>query len=90
MAHKRRSKILVLSLIVLLGIYVGAYFLTTEVFHGRLGDTHYRIRLFQSAWHKRIFSPLLTVEQRLRPAEPEFSGQVHSGASLPPGDDDEK
>jgi hypothetical protein len=38
----------------------------------------------------RIFSPLLTVEQWLRPAEPEFSGQVRSGASLPPPDDDEK
>jgi hypothetical protein len=90
MAHKRRSKILALSLIVLLSSYVGGYFFTTEVFRGRLGDTHYRIRLFHSVWHKRIFSPLLTVEQQLRPAEPEFSGQVHSGASLPPPDDDEK
>jgi hypothetical protein len=95
MAHKHRSKILALSLIVLLGIYVGAYFSTTEVFHGRLNDgplddTHYRIRLFHSVWHMRIFSPLLTVEQLLRPAKPEFSGQVRSGASLPPPDDDEK
>jgi hypothetical protein len=92
MARKRHSQFfqLSLSLVALLGIYVAAYVFTTEVFHGRLGDTHYRIRLFQSVWHKRIFSPLLIVEQRLRPAEPEFSGQVHSGASLPPPDDDDK
>jgi hypothetical protein len=92
MTRKRSSKLVLvsLSLFVFLAIYVSSYLLSTEVFHGRLGDTHYRIRLFQSVWHKRIFSPLLIVEQWLRPAEPEFSGQVRSGASVPPPDDDEK
>jgi hypothetical protein len=90
MARKRHSKLLLLSLslFVSLNLYIVAYLLTTEVFHGRLGDTHYRIRLFQSVWHKRIFSPLLVVEKLLRPAEPEFSGQVRSGASVPPPDDE--
>src|SRR5947199_6981995 len=36
----------------------------------------------------RIFRPLLMVEQQLRPADPEFSGQVRSGASLPQPDED--
>jgi hypothetical protein len=70
------------------GLYASSYFLTTELFHGRLGDTRYRIRLFQTAWQMRLFSPLLTVEGWTRAAEPEFSGQVFDGASLPPPDDD--
>lgn len=72
---------------VLLGVYVAAYLLSTEVFSGRLASTRYRIRLFQSALHERLFSPLLTAEQQLRPQDPEFSGQVRSGASLPPPDE---
>ena len=90
MAYKRYSRFLVLGLLlfVLLGIYIVVYFLTTEVYHGRLDGTRYRIRLFQSEWHERIFSPVLSVEKQLRPAQPEFSGQVHSGADLPPADDE--
>src|SRR5207249_7348207 len=53
-----------------------------------LAGTRYRIRLFRSEWHQRIFTPLLAVEQQLRPADPEFSGQVRSGASLPQPDED--
>jgi hypothetical protein len=90
MADKRFLKFIWWGLLLfgLLCIYVFAYLLTTEVYHGRLGDTRYRIRLFQSVWHERIFSPLLATEQRLRPAMPEFSGQVHSGADLPPADNE--
>jgi hypothetical protein len=72
------------------GVYLAAYLISTEVFHGHLGDTRYRIRLFQSVWHRRIFIPLLTIEQWVRPANPEFYGQVRSGASLPPCDEGEK
>jgi hypothetical protein len=92
MTTKRRSKFRILGLlsVILLGIYIGTYFYTTMVYHGRFGDTHYRIRLFHSVWHMRIFSPRLAVEQRLRPAEPEFSGQVYSWGSVPPPDDAQK
>ena len=71
------------ALAIMLSVYVGAYLLSTEIFRGQLGGTRYRIRLFQSVWHQRVFSPLLSAEQRLRPVTPEFSGQVRSGASLP-------
>jgi len=92
MTRKSRSKILLWSLspLALLGIYLAAYLLSTEVFPGQFGGTRYRIRLFQCVWHQRVFSPLLAAEQQLRPAEPEFSGQVRSGASLPPLDESER
>jgi hypothetical protein len=92
MAHKSYPKTLLWSLapLVLLGVYVATYFLSTEVFHGAFGSTRYRIRLFQSVWHQRVFSPLLAAEEKLRPANPEFSGQVHNGASLPPPDESEE
>jgi hypothetical protein len=77
-------------MLALFGVYFGVYLATTEVFHGRLGDTRYRIRLFRSTWHQRIFTPILMTEQSLRPGEPEFSGQVRSGASLPPAEEGER
>ena len=77
-----------LSPLALLFVYFAAYFLSTEVFHGRLGSTTYRIRLFRCEWHQRIFAPLLVIEEKVRPAEPQFSGQVHSGVSLPPPEED--
>jgi hypothetical protein len=92
MANTNQPRILLWSLVplVLLGVYVATYFLSTEVVHGRLGNTRYRIRLFRSVWHQRVFGPLLAVEGKLRPANPEFSGQVHNGASLPPPDESEE
>jgi len=78
-----------LSPFVLLSIYVSAYLLSTEVVRGSLGTTRYEIRLFRSVCHYRLFIPLLDLEQRLRPTNPEFSGQVRSGASLPPPIGDE-
>ena len=69
-------------------MYFTAYVATTEVYHGQLGGTRYRIRLFRSPAQMRLFIPLLAAEQRLRPANPEFSGQVHTGLDLPPGEDD--
>jgi hypothetical protein len=91
MPLKSRSEILLWSLspFALLGLYLAAYLLSTEIFPSQLGGTRYRIRLFRSVWHQRIFAPLLATEQRLRPADPEFSGQVRSGASLPPYDESE-
>src|SRR2546428_9401313 len=88
--RENRPDILLWSLLplALLTIYLAAYLVSTEVFHGRLGGTRYRIRLFCSESHQRIFRPLLTVEQQLRPADPEFSGQVRSGASLPQPDEE--
>lgn len=68
----------------LLGLYVAVYLLSTEVFRGHFGGDRRRIRLFQSVWQERVFQPLLLVERRLRPGDPEFHGQVRSGASLPP------
>src|SRR5436309_484399 len=68
-----------LAPLALLGVYFAAYLLSSEVFHGRLGSTPYRIRLFHSVWHQRLFGLLLRGEQQLRPAEPEFSGQVRGG-----------
>src|SRR6266496_2117428 len=56
----------------LLSLYVAAYLLSTEVFHGRLRETRYCIRLFRTAWHHRAFQPLWAVEERLRPLDPEF------------------
>ena len=79
-----------LSPLALLGVYLAAYLLSTEVFPGQLGGTRYRIRLFRSVWHQHIFAPLLAAEQQLRPADPQFSGQVRSGASLPPHDESER
>jgi hypothetical protein len=76
-----------LSPLAALGVYIAAYLGSTVVFAGRLGETHYRIRLFRSELHYRAFRPLLAVEARLRPANSEFSGQVHTGASLPPPDE---
>ena len=73
-----------LSPLAAFGMYLAAYLLSTDVFAGRMGDTRYRIRLFGSTAHYRVFKPLLAIEARLRPANPQFSGQVHSGASLPP------
>jgi hypothetical protein len=90
MKFRRESRFLTwtLTLMTVPAVYVAAYNLSTEVFHGRLGDTRYRIRLFRSVWHQRIFAPLLSNEAALRRTEPEFSGQVHSGASLPPADEE--
>ena len=86
----RHHKILIWSVwpFVLLGVYIAGYVLSTEVFPGRFGSTRYSIRLFRSVSHERLFSPLLIAEQHLRPQDPEFSGQVHSGASLPPHDEE--
>jgi hypothetical protein len=72
----------------LLGVYFAAYLFTTDLHRGHLGDERYRIRLFRSELHQHIFSPLVLVEQRLRAANPRFSGQVHSGCSLPPADEE--
>jgi hypothetical protein len=74
--------------LLLVCMYFTAYVATTEVYHGQLGSTRYRIRLFRFPVHMRLFSPMLAVERRVRPANPEFSGQVHSGADLPPGEGD--
>ncbi len=63
-----------------------AYLLSTEVFHGRMDATRYRIRLFQADWHIHVFRPMIAVEKWLRPQNPEFSVQVHNHASLPPAD----
>lgn len=79
-----------LSPLALLAVYLAVYLLSTEVFHGRLGGTRYQLRLFQSVWHQRFFTPLLTTEQWIRPADPEFYGHVRNGASLPPPDEDER
>ena len=48
----------------LAGLYVAAYLLSTEVWRGQMGETRYRIRLFRSTWHLRIFEPLVAAEQR--------------------------
>jgi hypothetical protein len=90
MNSKRGTEILTwtLSLLAVPVLYVAAYVLSTEVFCGRLGDTRYRFRLFRSVWHQRIFTPLLSTESALRPADPEFYGHVRNGASLPPADED--
>src|SRR5262245_31300665 len=92
MQRQRCSEILLWSLspLGLLGIYLAVYLLSTEVFHGRLGSTRYRLRLFRSEWHQRMFVPLLATERQLRPPDPEFYGHVRNGASLPPHDEDEK
>jgi hypothetical protein len=89
MAKKNRLDTLIwwLSPLAIFGVYLAAYLTSTEVFPGRLGDTRYRIRLFGSVWHYRVFQPLIAVEGRLRPADPQFSGQVRGGASLPPPDE---
>ncbi len=76
-----------LSPLARLGIYLWAYLVSTEVYHGRLGSTRCRIRLFYSEAHVRVFTPLLAVEQRLRLGDPQFSGQVHNGCSLPPAEE---
>ncbi len=86
MSRKSRAEIWFwwLSPVALLGVDVAVYLLSTEVFHGHFAGDRLRIRLFQSVWHARVFRPLLIVEQRLRPSDPGFYGQVRSGASLPP------
>ena len=74
MPHKNYAEIFVWSLapFALLSLYVAAYLLSTEVFHGRLGETRYCIRLFRTVWHYRAFQPLWAVEEQLRPLDPEF------------------
>lgn len=69
---------------ILLFAYGVAYLISTEVHRGRSGGVLLRIRLFHSAGHQWLFSPMLRIEQWLQPSSVEFSGQVRSGASLPP------
>ena len=71
----------------LAGLCLAAYLLSTEVWRGQMGESRYRIRLFRSTWPLRAFEPLAAAEQRLRPATPEFYGQVRYGASLPPAEE---
>lgn len=68
----------------LLIAYGIAYLLSTELHRGSLGGDRLRIRLFHSASHQWLFFPMLRIEQWLWPSSVEFSGQVRSGASLPP------
>lgn len=65
-------------------VYVSTYLLSTEIFHGRLDATRYRIRLFQSEAHRRAFLPLSSLEGLLSPCDREFSAEIVNHASLPP------
>ena len=68
-------------------LYVSGYFLSTTVYYGKFGVDRYDIRLFNNSFHKAAFEPLLILEKSLHDSDPAFSGQVRSGASLPPADD---
>lgn len=54
---------ILLPMILILSPYGLAYLLSTEVFHGRMDATRYRIRLFQTGWHLQVFRPMIAVEK---------------------------
>ncbi len=56
---------MVARILALFAVYLAAYLLSTEIIHGRLGCTRYRIRLFHSVWHQNVFEPLFVFEQRV-------------------------
>jgi hypothetical protein len=78
-------KILIPTILILCP-YGLAYLLSTEVFYGKMDTTRYRIRLFQTEWHLRVFRPMIAAEKWVRPREPEFSAQISNHASLPPAE----
>jgi hypothetical protein len=80
------ARSILLPMILIFSAYGLAYLLSTEVFHGRMDATRYRIRLFRTEWHLQVFRPMIAVEKWLRPQEPEFSAQIHDHASLPPAE----
>ena len=72
------------ALVVVVGLYVAAYLFSTEIHHGRLGADRFRIRIFQTEMHRRMFVALSFLEGLLSPRDREFSTQVANHASLPP------
>ena len=74
------------GIVAVIGLYGIAYFLSTELFLGRLDTTRYRVRLFQSETHRLIFQPLSILESLVSPRDREFSTQVRNHASLPPAE----
>jgi hypothetical protein len=68
----------------IVGGYLGAYFLSTEVRQGTIDGETVKIRLFRSNSHLSAFRPLLGLETLLTH---DVSGQVRGGASLPPADE---
>lgn len=81
-----RSKRAATGIVAVIGLYGIVYFLSTEVFLGRLNLTRYRIRLFQSEMHLRAFQPLCFLESLVSSRDYEFSTQVRNHASLPPSE----
>ena len=73
-----------IGLVTVIALYGMAYLLSTEIFHGRIDATRYRIRLFQSDLHRRFFLPLSFLESLVSPRDQEFSTELRNHASLPP------
>ena len=65
-------------------VYIGSYFLCSEVYRGQWQGTQIKLRLFHYQFENVLWFPLLKVEHLLTPEE--FDGHVRSGASLPPAD----
>jgi hypothetical protein len=73
-----------IGLVTAIALYALAHLLSTEVFHGRIDAARYRIRLFQSDLHRRVFVPLSFLEGLASPRDTEFSAEVRNHASIPP------
>jgi hypothetical protein len=72
------------GIVMLGGIYIAAYLLSPDIFLGRIDTTRYRMRLFQSEMHRRVFQPLCFLENLGGRCGREFSAEVRNHASLPP------
>ena len=75
-----------IGLVTIIGLYVAAYLLSTEIYRGQLGANRYRIRIFQNELHRQIFVPLSFLEGLVNLRDGEFSAQTKNHASLPPAE----
>lgn len=66
----------------LLVFYVVGYFLTSELYTGKLDETVFKVRLFRYEWQYVVWRPLADIERHLRSQT--FDCQIRNGASLPP------
>lgn len=66
-------------------VYITSYFRHSELFLGQLQTDLIKVRVFQKPWELALYRPILFLESVLHNTRHgEFSGQVRSGASLPP------
>lgn len=77
-----KSAMMTMGLIVVVCsvIYVGSYFLVSDVFVHQSGQDEITIRLFEKSSELRLYYPLVLLETRIR--HENFTVQAHSGDSM--------